>query len=382
MRQSTDTTEFDYLGRETGELHDGHRFAVRRQPEQVGEDFRHGVAADIGVLEHEGVARMIAEGLNPPDQLVVDHARGAVLQFAHALIEQVDEILDAVGHRRIGGEAGVARIALLGQRAFVVDAVLQISRLGQRNNFRQDFDFLVDAGAAAEKGVDRFLEIEQPERQPQVSWGEHLRLVAEAAAIFVVRIDQEDAQVRARVEDLLQNDGDAARLADAGGADDGEMPAHQLVDVDVHADFGVLLQVADMRMVGVGRAIDQPQLALGEQQRAVADVRIFHDAALELRRAAFAGTNLADQIEARDFAIGRSAARRHHGLLADIGDQPDGQHFAGHHAHEFSDRRMFAAVAARGEFDGGLRTRDRRDAADQIRPWPSRRMAMNCMMRG
>ena len=33
-------------------------------PEQMAEHLRHGVAADSGVLEHEGVARMIAEGLD------------------------------------------------------------------------------------------------------------------------------------------------------------------------------------------------------------------------------------------------------------------------------------------------------------------------------
>ena len=205
---------------------------------------------------------MIAEGLDAPDQLVIDDARVAVFQLAHALVEQVDQVLDAVGHRRVGGEAGVARIALLGERAIVVDAVLQIGRLRQRNDLGENFDFLVDAGPAAEEGVDRFLEIEQPERQPQIARCEHLRLFAEAAAVFVVRIDQEDAQVGAGIENLLQDDGDAARLADAGSAEDGEMPAHQVVDVDVHADIGVLLQVADMGVVGVGAAVDQPQLAL------------------------------------------------------------------------------------------------------------------------
>ena len=323
---------------------------------------------------------MIAEGLNPADQLVIDHARGAIFQLAHALVEQVDEILDAVGHRRIGGEAGVARIAFLGLRAFDIDAVLQVSRFGQRNDFGQDLDFLADAGAAAEEGVDGLLEIEQPERQPQVSRGKHLRLVAETVAIFVVRIDQEDAQVRARIEDLLQNDGDAARLADAGSADDSEMPAHQLVDVDVNADLGILLQVADMRMIGIGRAVDQPQFALGEQQRAVADIWIFHDAALEARRAAVAGTNLADQIEARDSSIGRGTGRRRRGLFADIGDQPDDQDFAGHHAHEFPNGRMLAAVVARGELDGGLRAGDPDDAADQIQAGPARRLDVMCMM--
>src|SRR5664280_802960 len=63
------------------------------------------------------------------------------------------------------------------------------------------------------------------------------------------------------------------------------MPAHQLVDVDVHADIGVLLQVADMGMVVIGAAVDQPQFLIAEQQRAVADVRILHDAALEACRA-------------------------------------------------------------------------------------------------
>ena len=61
---------------------------LRRQPEQVAEDFRHGVAADIGVLEHEGVARMIAERLDASDQLVKDDARDAIFELAHALVEQ------------------------------------------------------------------------------------------------------------------------------------------------------------------------------------------------------------------------------------------------------------------------------------------------------
>ena len=154
----------------------------------------------------------------------------------------------------------------------------------------------------------------------------------------------------------------------------------RLVDVDVHADFGVLLQVADMRMVGIGRAVDQAQLARGELQRAVADVRIFHDAALEVRGTAFAGTNFADQIEARDFAIGRAARWRRHGLFADIGDQADDQGLGGHHAHEFSDCRLLAAVAARAEFDGGLRTCDADDAANQVRSRPARRLGMMCAL--
>ena len=331
------------------------------------EDFRHRVAADIGVLEHEGVARMIAEGLNAADQLVIDHARIAVLQLAHALVEQGDEILDAVGHRRIGGEADVARVAALGQHPLIgAGAVLQIGRLGQRDDFGEDLDFLVDARTAAEEGVDRLLEIEQPERQPQISRVEHQRLVAEAVAVFVVRIDQEEAQVRPRIENLLQDDGDAARFADAGGAENGEVAADQLVDVDVHADIGILLQVADMGVVVIGAAIDQAQFAFAQDHGDVADARIVGDAALETRRAGAVGLDLADQIEPRNLAHGRVAGGPVERLFADLGDQADDDGLAAHQAHVFPDGGTLADDGPRVKFDAGLRTGHDRNAADQF----------------
>ena len=81
----------------------------------MAQHFRHGVAADIGVLEHEGVARMIAERLDALKQLVVGRRARAVFELAHALVEQRDQVFDAVGHRRVGGVAGVLGSRLLGQ---------------------------------------------------------------------------------------------------------------------------------------------------------------------------------------------------------------------------------------------------------------------------
>ena len=77
--------------------------------------------------------------------------------------------------------------------------VLGVDALGERDDLGEDVDLLVHAGAAAEEHVDDFLEIEQPERQLQIARVEHQRAVAEAAAIFVVHVEQEDAQVRARL---------------------------------------------------------------------------------------------------------------------------------------------------------------------------------------
>jgi hypothetical protein len=41
----------------------------------VADDFRHGIAADIGVIEHECVARIVAHGIDAGNQLVIDDAR-------------------------------------------------------------------------------------------------------------------------------------------------------------------------------------------------------------------------------------------------------------------------------------------------------------------
>ena len=313
---------------------------------------------------------MIAEGLNPADQLVIERGARTVLKLAHALVEEIDQILDAIGHRRIGGEAGIFRFALLGQQAIAAAraiAILQIGAFGERNDFRQDFDFFLDAGPAAEEGVDGLLEIEQPERQPQIARIEHIGLVAEATAIFVVRIDQKDAQVRTGIENLLQDDGDATRFADAGGAENGEVTADQIVDVDMNADILVLLQVTDMGVVGIGGAIDHAQFTLAEHGRAIADVGIFGDTALKARCATVAVEKFADQVEVRDLAERLAATGHLRRLLADIGDQTDDDRLGGGQAHEAADRRRLAVSGAPGQIDGRLRTVHRDDAADRLR---------------
>ena len=182
-----------------------------------------------------------------------------------------------------------------------------------------------------------------------------------------MRIDQENAQVRAGVENLLQDDGDAARLADAGGAENGEVAADQIVDIDVNANIRVLLQVADMGVVGIGGAIDQAQFALAEHRSAVADVGIFGDAALKTRCAARARQKFADQIKMRDFAERLAATGHLRRLLADIGDQADDNRLGGGQAHEAADRRRLAGSGARGKIDGRLRTVHRDNATDRLR---------------
>ena len=99
----------DHLRGEAGELHDGHRPAVGRQPEQLAQHLHHGVAADVGVVEHEGVARVLARRLDARDEPAVLGGDRAVLELAHALVDQVDQVRQPVGHGRVDGEQGAVR---------------------------------------------------------------------------------------------------------------------------------------------------------------------------------------------------------------------------------------------------------------------------------
>ena len=95
--------------------------------------------------------------------------------------------------------------------------------------------------------VDKFLEVEEPERQLEVARVDHVGALPEAAAVFVVAVEQQDAHdpggpfmISCRMI------AGAARLAHAGRAQDGEMLAQEIVDLDTGRDLLVLMQSADV----------------------------------------------------------------------------------------------------------------------------------------
>ena len=115
-----------------------------------------------------------------------------------------------------------------------------------RNELGEQRDLVLDVRSPAEDDLDDLVEIEQPVRQPQIAGPHHVRAILEAGGVFVVRVDQQHAQIRPRVHDLAQDQRDPTRLAGAGRAEDREMLLHHVVDIDVGADRGVLLEVADI----------------------------------------------------------------------------------------------------------------------------------------
>ncbi len=246
----------------------------------MADDFRHGVAADIGIIEHKGIPRIVAHGLDARDQLVIDDARRAVLQLAHPLVDQRDQIDQPIGHRRVDGVADG-----LGIDAFQSDPVsvlvLRINSLRRRNDFGENIEFLGHPGPAGEQHVDDLFEIEQPERQLQIARIENQRTLAETAAILVVNVEQENPQIRPRLENLVQEQRHAGRFADAGGAEHGEVLREHLLDVDIGDDGRILLQGADIDLIRAARRIDRAELLVGDQLDGIADGRIVGDAALK-----------------------------------------------------------------------------------------------------
>jgi len=144
---------------------------------------------------------------------------------------------------------------------------LRIDSLRNRDHLRKNIEFLRHAGSSSKQNVDDFLEVEQPERQFQIARVQHKGVIAETAAVLIVHVEQEDAEIGARPHDLVDEQRNAARLADAGRAKHGEVFAEHFFDVDKGFDGLILLQRTDVDLIrSVGR-VNGPELLIGDQVR-------------------------------------------------------------------------------------------------------------------
>ncbi|MGY3422114.1 hypothetical protein ACVWZW_002589 [Bradyrhizobium sp. F1.13.4] len=171
-----------------------------------------------------------------------------------------------------------------------------------------------------------------------------------------MHIEQEDAQVRARLKDLVEQQRHTGRFADAGRSQHCKVLGEHFLDVDIGDDGAVLLEEADIDLVGAGRRVDRAQLLARDQIDGIADCRIVGDAALEF--------GLAGRVE--DFA-----------QQVDRGDGDQivvaRQVFAGHLGDHRDDDRAGAADTDEPA-DSGPHFRDRHAAFGQ-QPDPGERSA-------
>ncbi len=129
-------------------------------------------------------------------------------------------------------------------------------------------------GRPAEKHVDDFLEIEQPERQLDVVGVEHLRTFTEAAPVFIVNVEHKNAQIGARLQYLLHQQRNGARLADTRCAENREMLAQHFVDFNAGWNVTVLMQMTDFDHARAGTLKDQPQFPRTDERNRIAHARI------------------------------------------------------------------------------------------------------------
>ncbi len=63
-------------------------------------------------------------------------------------------------------------------------------------------------------------------------------------------VEQEDTQIRPHAQNFVQQQRNAARFSDAGGAEHREVLAQHVLDIDISDDGGILLQRADIDLLG------------------------------------------------------------------------------------------------------------------------------------
>src|SRR5579862_42578 len=121
-----------------------------------------------------------------------------------------------------------------------------------------------------------------------------------------------------------------------------------------------------MRTAAVGGPVNHPQLGLAHQDRAVADLGIGVDAALEARCAILMHANLANQFEMRDTAA-CSSARSRIGLFIDLRNQPNDQGATADNADKFANSRLIVVTCGgnRGQAEVGLCSGDRSNSSNK-----------------
>src|SRR5215470_5331492 len=158
----------------------------------MAKDIRHRVPTDVGLLEHEGITGVVADQFDARYQAAVIHPRRAVLKLAHLLVNQSDQILEPIRHRRIDRKTRGLGICSPNRRPF---CPLSIEPFGDRNEFSKNLDFFIMTRPTAEKDLDHLVKSEQPKRQPEIARTKHQCGIPKTAPVFVMAIQQEYSQV-------------------------------------------------------------------------------------------------------------------------------------------------------------------------------------------
>lgn len=164
------------------------------------------------------------------------------------------------------------------------------------------------------------------------------------ALVFVVGIHDQDAQVLARLDRLLDQDRNGGRLADAGRSEDGEVPPHHLADADRRRDFLVLAEMADLDAVVAAERVDRRQVGGADEVGDRAERRVRLQTASKAGLAVGVVGDFAGELhpDMDDIGLGVVPSTLGGGQRADDADDP---HVAVDDGDEMADRPVNAVAA-------------------------------------
>ncbi len=249
-----------------------------RHAEDARQHLGHAVV-DRDRSEHERIASVLRQRLDAGLDLAIGREVLAVLELAHALVDEMSEIGNAIGNRRVDRIAAAVETALA-QALRLARPAGGIADLGQRNEILQDLDLGLVL-AIRDQNLDSFLEIQKPQRQLHIARRDDLRAFTKGRGILVVRIEQHDMRVGVLLQYRAQNERRGARFSRARRAEHREVLAQKVIDADHGGDRRILADAADPDRLGSVAGIGQLKLVLRRQADAIAQRRISRGTAIE-----------------------------------------------------------------------------------------------------
>lgn len=257
------------------------------------------------------------------------NARPALLVQADQLVDDREDVLDAIGRGGVG-RPGLLRLGGLARDAEVertlqqarAEIARQILPVGHaiagargRDDLAQDVRLVVEGGTPPEHDIGQLVLLEHPERQIEAFAVDSQSEVREGAGILVMRIEDEHAQTRPDGDGAAQQQRDRARLADAGRPDQREMTRKHVLDADRRGDARILRDMADLDAGPIAEIVDEREIPGADAVGDRADRRKIADAALKAELALGAFQHLAEELDLDpDRVLFRSAPGGVHGM--------------------------------------------------------------------
>lgn len=280
----------DDLGGDAGKLESADRPVLAGDAEDLRDGFGDRVA-DRVVGEHEVIARIVDRSDQAHLQRPQEGLFRAAFRAADALVDQRQQIGHAVGNRRVGGDRTLFRRAAHQRVVAAAEGTL-----GLRQDIAQHVELFGHRRAAAKHDLGKFLKPHQPEGQVERIGIDGDGVLGKGGGEFVMRIEDQDAQLRIRRDRLVQEQRHGRRLADAGGADDGEMLGEHRGDVDRRIDAFVLRQLANDGGRTFAGIVDAHQVGGSDAVGDGAEIGITRDAGREFLAPVLVDTDFAKQL--------------------------------------------------------------------------------------